>query len=175
MSIQLSCTKTPSSYKISLTYSSSNASVATVSSSGLVRGVSEGTATITVKGANGVKATKKITVTSNSYDFGSAGAVSSYGSGVTIAPKRMSYSGSTLVLTVYIVNNSSYTIDGYNNLVITAYTDGGSRIVSKDLGNVDLDIAPHSIKTMTFRMSGASIKDLTGGGYLKTSGTCWLH
>ena len=175
MSIQLSCTKTPSSYKGSLTYSSSNTSVATVSSSGLVRGVSEGTATITVKGVNGVKATKKITVTSNSYDFGSAGAVSSYGSGVTIAPKRMSYSGSTLVLTVYIVNNSSYTIDGYNNLVITAYTDGGSRIVSKDLGNVDLDIAPHSIKTMTFRLSGASVKDLTGGGYLKTSGTCWFH
>gem|GEM_PF-4172220 len=175
LSIQLSCTRTPSGYKGSLTYASSNTAVATVSSSGLVRGISEGTVTITVKGVNGVKATKKITVTSNSYDFGSARAVSSYGSGVTIAPKRMSYSGSTLVLTAYIVNNSSYTIDGYNNLVITAYTDGGSRIVSKDLGDVDLGIAPHSIKTMTFRLSGASIKDLTGGGFLKTSGTCWFH
>jgi uncharacterized protein YjdB len=59
---QLKATVTPSSYTGKLTWSSSNTKVATVSSSGLVKGVGSGTATITVKTDTGNTATCKVTV-----------------------------------------------------------------------------------------------------------------
>ena len=52
----------PSNAKTTLKWSSSNTKVATVSDSGKVKAISKGTATITVKTANGKKATCKITV-----------------------------------------------------------------------------------------------------------------
>lgn len=59
----LKTTLTPSSAaKATLTWSSSNKKVATVSSSGKVKAIKSGTATITVKSANGKKATCKVTV-----------------------------------------------------------------------------------------------------------------
>lgn len=62
-SITLSPTITPSNALYTLTWSSSNTNVATVSSSGVVRGVNKGTAKITVKTDNGLSATCDIMVT----------------------------------------------------------------------------------------------------------------
>ncbi|NCB64156.1 MAG: Ig domain-containing protein, partial [Clostridia bacterium] len=53
----------PTNSKISLTWSSNSTGVATVGSSGLVKGVKAGTATITVKSHNGLTATCQVTVT----------------------------------------------------------------------------------------------------------------
>ena len=50
-----------------ITWSTSNKKVATVSSSGVVTGVAKGTVTITAKSKNGLKATKKISVTKTNY------------------------------------------------------------------------------------------------------------
>lgn len=61
--ITLSPTITPSNASYTLTWSSSNTNVATVSSSGVVRGVNKGTAKITVKTDNGLSATCDIVVT----------------------------------------------------------------------------------------------------------------
>ena len=58
----LSPTITPSNAQTTLTWSSSNTSIATVSSSGAVTGVSVGTATITVKTSNNLSASCKVTV-----------------------------------------------------------------------------------------------------------------
>ena len=178
--IQLTCTKTPSGATDKLTYSSSNKAVATVNSSGVVKGIKAGTATITVKAANGVKTTKKITVTAkkaaapNEYYFGPAGSVSNYKSGVTVAPKKLSYSGSTLILSAYVVNNTAYTLDSYNNMVITVYNSAGKKIASKNFGTVDMNLAKKSIKTVTFKFSGASVLDLKNGGSIKVTGTAWF-
>lgn len=178
--IQLTCTKTPSGATDKLTYSSSNKAVATVNSSGVVKGIKAGTATITVKAANGVKTTKKITVTAkkaaapNEYYFGPAGSVSNYKSGVTVAPKKLSYSGSTLILSAYVVNNTAYTLDSYNNMVITVYNSAGKKIASKNFGTVDMNLSKKSIKTVTFKFSGASVLDLKNGGSIKVTGTAWF-
>lgn len=61
--ITLTPTITPSNASYTLTWSSSNTNVATVSSSGVVRGVNKGTAKITVKTDNGLSATCDIMVT----------------------------------------------------------------------------------------------------------------
>lgn len=61
--ITLTSTITPSNALYTLTWSSSNTNVATVSSSGVVRGVNKGTAKITVKTDNGLSATCDIMVT----------------------------------------------------------------------------------------------------------------
>ncbi len=62
--ITLKATLTPAKATTKLTWSSSNKKVATVSASGTVTGVKKGTATITVRTANGKTATCKITVIS---------------------------------------------------------------------------------------------------------------
>ena len=61
--ITLTPTILPTGAETTYSWSSSDRSVATVSSSGVVTGVSKGTATITVKTANGKTATCKVTVT----------------------------------------------------------------------------------------------------------------
>lgn len=59
--LNLTTTKTPSYKQVSLTYTSSDTSVATVDSNGTVTGIGEGTAIITVSG-DGLSATSTITV-----------------------------------------------------------------------------------------------------------------
>ncbi|MBO5683020.1 MAG: Ig-like domain-containing protein, partial [Clostridia bacterium] len=60
----LRATVTPSNYSGGLTWTSSNTSVATVSTSGVVTAKAKGTATITVKTASGITATCTVTVNS---------------------------------------------------------------------------------------------------------------
>ena len=59
---QLSCSFTPSDASSDVTWSTSSSSVATVSSSGLVKAWSEGTATITATTENGLSASCEVTV-----------------------------------------------------------------------------------------------------------------
>ena len=59
---QLKATKNPKNSTNKLTWTSSNKSVATVTSKGVVQGVSEGTATITVKTSNNKKASCTVVV-----------------------------------------------------------------------------------------------------------------
>ena len=60
--VKLSVKLTPAKAKTKLTFSSSNKKIATVTSKGVVKGVKKGTATITVKTANGLKKTVKVKV-----------------------------------------------------------------------------------------------------------------
>ena len=61
-SLTLTKTVTPTDAETSYTWTSSNKAVATVTSSGVVKAVAAGTATITVKTSNGKTATCKVTV-----------------------------------------------------------------------------------------------------------------
>ena len=58
--LQLNCTIQPENAKTTLTWKSSNTKYAKVSSAGMVTAMGHGTATITVKAANGVKTTVKV-------------------------------------------------------------------------------------------------------------------
>jgi uncharacterized protein YjdB len=60
--ITLKTKLTPDKAKTTLTWSSSNKKIATVTQKGVVKGIRKGTVTITVKTANGKKATVKVTV-----------------------------------------------------------------------------------------------------------------
>ena len=60
--ITLKTKLTPTKAKTILTWSSSNKKIATVTQKGVVKGIRKGTVTITVKTANGKKATVKVTV-----------------------------------------------------------------------------------------------------------------
>jgi len=60
--ITLKTKLTPAKAKTTLKWTSSNKKIATVSSKGVVKGIRKGTVTITVKTANGKKATVKVTV-----------------------------------------------------------------------------------------------------------------
>ncbi len=60
--ITLKTKLTPAKAKTTLTWSSSNKKIATVTQKGVVKGIRKGTVTITVKTANGKKATVKVTV-----------------------------------------------------------------------------------------------------------------
>lgn len=62
---QLNATCLPTAVQTKYTWTSSNTSVAKVSSTGLVTGVGNGIADITVKASNGVTASCRVTVTSN--------------------------------------------------------------------------------------------------------------
>lgn len=62
--LQLQTELVPEDVKAELTWTSDNEAVATVSASGLVTGVSEGTATVTATAANGVSASCVVTVRS---------------------------------------------------------------------------------------------------------------
>ena len=62
LSLTLKATVKPSKAKTTLTWTSSNKKVATVSNNGVVKALKKGTATITVTTANGKQATCKITV-----------------------------------------------------------------------------------------------------------------
>lgn len=59
---QLTATFTPSNHKSSITWSSSNSAIASVSSSGYVTPIAPGTATITAKSGNGLTAKASVTV-----------------------------------------------------------------------------------------------------------------
>jgi len=60
--VKLSVKLTPAKAKTKLTFSSGNEKIATVTSTGVVKGIKKGTATITVKTANGLKKKVKVTV-----------------------------------------------------------------------------------------------------------------
>ena len=171
-SIRLSAAVTPSSD--SVTYSSSNTGVATVSSSGKVRGVSSGTAVITVRTSSGATAKKTITVKSNAKYFYPSSSVGDYGSGVRIVAKKLSYSGGNLVLRAYVVNNTRYTVNGYN-YVKASVSAGGSRIASQRFGTLRLDLAPYSVREVKFTFDDAEWVNLRNGASASLSGTYWYH
>lgn len=73
--LQLAPTLSPKGAKQEFTYATSNKKIATVSGSGLIKGVKEGEAVITVTGPNDVKATCTVTVSKTAGEAPAAGGV----------------------------------------------------------------------------------------------------
>ncbi|MBQ6569273.1 MAG: Ig domain-containing protein, partial [Clostridia bacterium] len=133
--ITLTASVTPAVYDRSVTWSSSNTSVATVSSSGVVTGVGEGTATITAtsKYDTTKTATKTITVTAKSQ-----------GGGTTIYAPAFSASQSTYPAGAVVYNPADGKYYSYFNANLIAWTNTGAidsawTQVTTDLSNVPTD------------------------------------
>ncbi len=116
--VQLTPTVTPSNATDkSVSWSTSNSSVAVVDSNGLVRGVAGGTATITVKTSNGgFTASCKVTVLESC-------------TGVTVEKSKMSmYLGQTYKLTATVLpstaTNKDVTWSSSNSAVVKVASDG---------------------------------------------------
>ena len=67
-SVQLSYTCVPTTVNVTPTFTSSNSNIASVNNNGMVTGVAQGKATITVEFSNGVKDTLDFTVTNEAVD-----------------------------------------------------------------------------------------------------------
>jgi uncharacterized protein YjdB len=95
-SATLKATRNPSGAKETITWKSSNTSVATVNSSGKVTAVKAGTATITAQTSNGKKATCKVTVKNPSVTLTKTSGSIKAGKTVTIAIKSQFPSNDTV-------------------------------------------------------------------------------
>ena len=164
---QLTATVIPSNAtNKSVNWSSSNASVATVNSSGLVTGVAAGTATITVTTVDGSKtATSSITVNSSGgnlvqnpgFETGSFSPwVNVWQSSITTGNAHTgsycvtSWSGGSATQTVTVTPNTSYTLTLWGKLNGT----GTASIYIKNYGGADLSAAitttTYAQKTISF-------------------------
>lgn len=161
-----------------LTWSSSNTSVATVSTSGLVTAVANGTAVVTVKTANNKSATCTITVQTSPTAIAISGAtyvrvgktttytISSYTPSTANANKNVTWSSSnTAVATI----SSSGVITGIKagTATITAKTANGVT-ATKTITVTSLSITPSSkvlelsdVKTVTLTASGSNYGTVT--------------
>ena len=145
--LQLTATVTPdNATNKSVTWSSSNTAVATVSSTGLVTAVSNGTATITAKAADGSNKTATCAVTVN---------ISVPVTGITLNQTTASLTsrGQTLQLTATVTpenaTNKSVTWSSSNTAVATVDANGLVTAVSSGTATITAKTADGSNKTAT--------------------------
>ena len=144
-SLQLSTTITPSNAtNKTLTYSSSNTSIATVDKNGKVTAKKAGSATITVKSNNGKTATCKITVQNVN--------VTSLKFNKTSASINV---GSTLQLstTIFPSNATNKTLTYSSSNTSIATVDANGKVTAKKAGTVTITVKSHNNKTATCKIT----------------------
>lgn len=143
-----SLTATPSA---GVTWSSSNASVATVSSSGLVTAVGEGTATITAKNSDGKTAIVSITVTNNAIAE----------TGITLDKPTLSLgvgANATLVVTVTPSNATSTAITwSSSNAGVAKVENGKVTAVSAGTATITAKSANGKTATCTVTVTNSAV------------------
>ena len=157
----------------SVTWSSSKASVATVSNKGVVTAKKAGTATITAKTKSGQKLTCKITVKANTYKETKKTANTLYYGNCALQVYNASYaSNGDLVLKCRLINKSGHKVTALKNLKITFKTDTGKTVGTYSSKSLKLSVPHGSIKdfTLTIKKSKLKIKkaDLRNGTYLSS-------
>ena len=149
-----------------VTFVSSNTKAATISSSGVIKGLSNGKTTITAITSSGKKDTLAVKVVDNvrtwnpsynyrDYDYGEP----------TVEPIKMYYSGNKLIFEVLVVNNRIFYAEKFDYINITLTDSNEKKIVSKKFTNIKLDINPYSTKKMKFVFDSARKADLIDGDY----------
>lgn len=136
-------------------WSSSNKSIATVSSKGLVKAKQPGKVTITAK-SKGKKYTCKITVARNEKSFTPySGSYSNLDTYHEIT--KIYKSGSKYVVEVTYDNYAPYTVIGIHTLNINVYANG-QLFLSKQVRDMDVEILPYKKKVVSFEFSGSEIR-----------------
>ncbi|WP_310602506.1 Ig-like domain-containing protein [Anaerosporobacter sp.] len=153
-----------------VTWSSSKASVASVSSKGVVTAKKAGTATITAKTPSGQKLTCKVTVKANTYKETKKTTSNLYYGSCGLQVYNASYaSNGDLVLKCRFINYSGYKVTALKDLKITFKTDAGKTIGTYSVGSKSMTVAHGSSKdfTVTIKKSKLKIKkaDLRNATY----------
>lgn len=133
----------PSNATETVTWTSSNNAVATVSATGLISAISAGTATITATSNNNIKATSTITVTS-------ATTVDVTGVTFDISTKSLTV-GETVTLTASVLptdaTNKTLTWTSSNDVVATVSASG--LVTAKSIGTATITATSNNGKTAT--------------------------
>ena len=128
--LNLSAVKTPSNSPETITWSSSNTSVATVSSSGVVTANENGTATITAKATNGKTATCKITVSQPLTGLKVSPSSSTLAKGKTVKLSAVKTPSNSAESITWSSSNKNVAIVSSSG-VVTAKKDGTATITAK--------------------------------------------
>ena len=142
-------------------WSSSRSSVAAVNSQGVITAKKTGTATITAL-VDGYKLSCAVTVKANATTYSISKRAKDYGSGFGIVISKAYYSGSTLYV-------EAYAIDNIPKVKLTKITDftmyvsgnsgaGDVLIAAKNFGKITLNQTYRSVKKLTFKFSGSAVK-----------------
>lgn len=139
-------------------WSSSNKSIATVSSKGLVKAKQPGKVTITAK-SKGKKYTCKVTVARNEKSFSyDTSPYSSYLQNTAYYELTKVYkNGSNYVADFTITNNTAYTITSLYSMDIYMYA-GGKLFLMKNVRNMDMTIPGGSKKSFSVEFSGSEVR-----------------
>lgn len=149
-----------------VTFVSSNTKVATVSSTGVIKGIANGKATVTAITSSGKKDTITVKVVDNVRTWNPSYNYKNYSYGEpTVAPIKMYYSGNKLIFEVLVVNNRTFYADYFDYITITLTDSNGKKIVSKKFTDIGLNMAPYSTKKMKFVFDSARKADLFEGDY----------
>jgi len=139
-------------------WTSSNKSVATVSSSGKITAKKAGTATITAK-VNGKSLKCKVTVKKNQVSYRVSMDVNQYDYGEpTVALKKAYWDGSKLKVDLYVINNRIFEAEEFDWLIYKLYDNNDKLIASQKFTNVKLNIRPGGIKKITLTFKSSAVK-----------------
>lgn len=137
------------------TFTSSNPKIATVNQKGQIRGIKQGTCTITLKLKTGRKLNCKVTVKPNIYVGYNESKIDpntySYGD-IYVFIKTAKYVGGYLQLDVIVLNNTSFTISRFNSLQMEVTDNAGNKIASYTARNSTLNAGSGAKKVLSFKI-----------------------
>lgn len=138
-------------------WSSSRSYVASVTSSGKITAKRPGTAVITAT-VDGYKLKCTVTVKANAHGYKVDMSAQNYDYGASMALKKVYYSGSSIYLDLYLVNNYSKTkIYKIKTLYLYVYDEeSGTLLAKKKFSNLYVNLNPGKMKKLTFRFTGSA-------------------
>ena len=151
-------------YKLSVSYpagsvrwSSSRTSVATVNSSGKVTARKAGTATIYAS-VDGFRLKCTVTVKTNGHSYYVDLKAKNNASGATIAVSKVYYSGSTIYIDIYLINNySKKTIYRIETLKMWVYDEETNTLLAaKKFTKIYANLKPGKVKKITIKFTGSA-------------------
>ena len=141
-----------------ISWKSSNTKIAKVSSGGTVTAVKTGTVKITAK-VSGKTLTCTIKVKPNQITYRVNKDPENYRYGEPhCRVSKAYYSGSTLILDVWVMNARNFSAVKFDRLTFNVYDNNGKVIAKKKFTNIRLGLKPWKSKKIQLKFSGSSLK-----------------
>lgn len=143
----------------SVRWSSSRSSVASVSSGGKITARKAGTATITAT-VDGYRLKCTVTVKANAHSYSVSKDTDDYPYGAVVTMGKLYYSGSTIYMDAYVINNYySMKLKKLSNVDIEVYDEAtGTVIARKNFSTITVNLSAGKIKKVTLKFSGSATK-----------------